>query len=452
MMGLPSRQKVLVELPGGAGNGPAPSPRCRSPTASRCASTTRAGRGATRPSACRRCASRGSTAAATSRTYEGRAGRACATTAGPPCAGARRREQFAGERRPPLRAKAGRRVTQMHYARRGEITPEMEFVAVARGPRADVRARRGGPGPGHHPRQRQPPRDRADGHRPQLPGQGQRQHRQLGGHVVHRRGGRQAHVVDAVGRRHRHGPVDRAPTSTPRGSGSSATRPCPSAPCRSTRRSRRSTATRPSSPGTLYRDTIIEQCEQGVDYMTVHAGVRLRLRAPDRQAGHRHRQPGRVDHGRVVPGPPHRELPLHALRGAVRDPRRLRRGLLAGRRPAARLHRRRQRRGPAGRAADARRADRDRLAPRRAGDDRGPGPRADAQDQGERRPPAGVVPRGALLHTRARSPPTSRPGYDHITSAIGAAQIGMVRHGHALLRHAQGAPRACPTATTSSRA
>jgi phosphomethylpyrimidine synthase len=26
----------------------------------------------------------------------------------------------------------------------------------------------------------------------------------------------------------------------------------------------------------LYRDTVIEQCEQGVDYMTVHAGVRLR--------------------------------------------------------------------------------------------------------------------------------------------------------------------------------
>jgi phosphomethylpyrimidine synthase len=32
--------------------------------------------------------------------------------------------------RPPLRAKPGSRVTQMHYARRGEITPEMNFVAV----------------------------------------------------------------------------------------------------------------------------------------------------------------------------------------------------------------------------------------------------------------------------------------------------------------------------------
>ena len=26
----------------------------------------------------------------------------------------------------------------------------------------------------------------------------------------------------------------------------------------------------------IYRDTVIEQCEQGVDYMTVHAGVLLR--------------------------------------------------------------------------------------------------------------------------------------------------------------------------------
>jgi phosphomethylpyrimidine synthase len=31
---------------------------------------------------------------------------------------------------PVLRAKPGRRVTQMHYARRGKITPEMEFVAL----------------------------------------------------------------------------------------------------------------------------------------------------------------------------------------------------------------------------------------------------------------------------------------------------------------------------------
>jgi len=32
-----------------------------------------------------------------------------------------------------LRARAGRRVTQLHYARRGEITSEMEFVALREG-------------------------------------------------------------------------------------------------------------------------------------------------------------------------------------------------------------------------------------------------------------------------------------------------------------------------------
>jgi phosphomethylpyrimidine synthase len=37
--------------------------------------------------------------------------------------------RFASVRR-PLRARPGRCVTQMHYARRGEITPEMEFIAL----------------------------------------------------------------------------------------------------------------------------------------------------------------------------------------------------------------------------------------------------------------------------------------------------------------------------------
>ncbi|MCV4594445.1 hypothetical protein OFC51_35950, partial [Escherichia coli] len=37
---------------------------------------------------------------------------------------------FPGLRRRPLRAKKGHCVTQMHYARRGIITPEMEYVAI----------------------------------------------------------------------------------------------------------------------------------------------------------------------------------------------------------------------------------------------------------------------------------------------------------------------------------
>ena len=48
-------------------------------------------------------------------------------------AGADRRgklEIFPGLKRRPLRAKAGANVTQMHYARKGIVTPEMEFIAL----------------------------------------------------------------------------------------------------------------------------------------------------------------------------------------------------------------------------------------------------------------------------------------------------------------------------------
>jgi phosphomethylpyrimidine synthase len=38
--------------------------------------------------------------------------------------------EWRGERRDPVRAVDGRPVTQMHYARRGDVTPEMEFVAI----------------------------------------------------------------------------------------------------------------------------------------------------------------------------------------------------------------------------------------------------------------------------------------------------------------------------------
>jgi phosphomethylpyrimidine synthase len=39
-------------------------------------------------------------------------------------------ERFPGDSPRPLRARPGQNVTQMHYARRGEITPEMEFAAL----------------------------------------------------------------------------------------------------------------------------------------------------------------------------------------------------------------------------------------------------------------------------------------------------------------------------------
>ena len=38
--------------------------------------------------------------------------------------------RFPGLQRRPLRARNGANVSQMHYARRGLITPEMEYVAI----------------------------------------------------------------------------------------------------------------------------------------------------------------------------------------------------------------------------------------------------------------------------------------------------------------------------------
>jgi phosphomethylpyrimidine synthase len=45
--------------------------------------------------------------------------------------------RFASPRR-PLRAKAGANVTQMHYARRGIVTPEMEYIAIRENQRLDA--------------------------------------------------------------------------------------------------------------------------------------------------------------------------------------------------------------------------------------------------------------------------------------------------------------------------
>ncbi len=70
----------------------------------------------------------------------------------------------------------------------------------------------------------------------------------------------------------------------------------------------------------IYRDTLIEQCEQGVDYFTVHAGVRLAHVPLDGGARHRHRVARRLDPGQVVSGASQGKFPLHPLRGHLRNP------------------------------------------------------------------------------------------------------------------------------------
>ena len=162
----------------------------------------------------------------------------------------------------------------------------------------------------------------------------------------------------------------------------------------------------------MFRDTLIEQAEQGVDYFTIHAGVLLRYvpMTANRMTGIV--SPRRLDHGEMVPGASQGNLPLHALRGNLRNHEGLRRRLLARRRPASRLDLRRQRRSATGRTEDAGRTDASGLEARRAGDDRRPRPCADAPDQGKHGPATGMVRRSAVLHARPadhRHRPRLRP-------------------------------------------
>ena len=149
------------------------------------------------------------------------------------------------------------------------------------------------------------------------------------------------------------------------------------------------------------------------------------LRAADRQARDRHRVARRLDHGQVVPGPPPGELPLHALRRDLRDHEGVRRQPSASATAC----------GPA-RIADAN--DEAQFAELETLGEltqvawkhdvqvmiEGPGHVPDAPDQREHDAGSSSSATRRRSTRSGRSPPTSRPGYDHITSGIGAAMIG----------------------------
>ena len=287
-------------------------------------------------------------------------------------------------------------------------------------------------------------------HRRRVEVQDQRQHRQLGRHRQGRRRAGEAAHRRPPRRRHRHGPLDRRqhrrhpPGDHRRLAG--ADRHRADLPDRS-----RTSRTRPTSRRSMLLDMVEHQAKQGVDYMTIHAGVLLEYLPLTTQPHHRHRQPRRLADGRVDDRPPPAEPVVHALRRAVRDHAGLRRDLQPRRRPAARLPRRRQRRGPVRRAEDARRADAEGVGARLPGDDRGAGAHPDAPGQDERREGARAVPRGPVLRARPagdRHRPGLRP--HHQRHRRGPRRRG--RGGDALLRHAEGAPRACRTRTTCARA
>ena len=347
----------------------------------------------------------------------------------------------------PMRALDGKPVTQLESARLGVVTKEMIYVAErenlgrkqqldrAEAARADgesfgaavplfimpsscatrSRAAR------HHPGQYQPRRARADGDRPELPHQDQRQHRQQRGDVERRGGSRQDGVVDPLGRRHRHGP------STGRNIHNTRewilrNSPVPIGTVPIYQALEKVDGDPVKLDWECYKDTLIEQCEQGVDYFTIHAGVRLAyvpLTA--------NRVTGIVSRGGSIMAKwrlsRHKESFLYERFDEICDLMRkydVSFSLGDGLRP--------------GSIADAN--DRAQFAeletwasspkspgPRAPGHDRGSRPRADAQDQDQHGQAAQGMRRGAVLHPRAAHYDIA-PGYDHITSGIGAAMIG----------------------------
>ena len=50
----------------------------------------------------------------------------------------------------------------------------------------------------------------------------------------------------------------------------------------------------------IFRDTLIEQAQQGVDYFTIHAGVLLRWRSANCQSHYGHCFARRFNHGKMV--------------------------------------------------------------------------------------------------------------------------------------------------------
>ena len=188
--------------------------------------------------------------------------------------------------------------------------------------------------------------------------QGERQHRQLGRHERHRRRAREAAHGGPLRRRHGDGPVDRQEhRRDPQGDHrrlAGADRHGADLPDarRARRRHRRHAAAAFSrhgrAPGEAGRRLHDDPLRRDA-----------RASAPDDGPRDGHRQPRRLADRQVDDGPPQAEPALHALRRSVRHHAAVRRHLEPGRRLAARLDRRRQRRGPVRRARRAGRADRD---------------------------------------------------------------------------------------------
>ena len=181
--------------------------------------------------------------------------------------------RFASVRR-PLRAKSGRRVTQMHYARRGEVTPEMEFVALREGLAPELvrdevaRGRAILPSNVNHPESE-----------PMAIGRNLlvKVNANIGNSAV---SSSIAEEVDKMTWATRWGADTVMDLST--GADIHTTRewiirnsPVPIGTVPIYQALEKVDGQAEELSWEVYRDTLVEQCEQGVDYFTVHAGVRL---------------------------------------------------------------------------------------------------------------------------------------------------------------------------------
>jgi phosphomethylpyrimidine synthase len=183
--------------------------------------------------------------------------------------------EWQGARRRPRRAVQGRTVTQMHYARQGVITPEMRFVALREGcdvelVRSEVAAGRAIiPNNVNHPESE-----------PMIIGKAflVKVNANIGNSAVH---SSIAEEVEKLEWATKWGADTVMDLST--GDDIHTTRewllrnsPVPIGTVPIYQALEKVDGDASALTWEIYRDTVIEQCEQGVDYMTVHAGVLLR--------------------------------------------------------------------------------------------------------------------------------------------------------------------------------
>lgn len=183
-------------------------------------------------------------------------------------------EEWKGSTRPTLRAKEGKRVTQMYYARQGIITPEMEYVALRE--HCDVEKVREQVASGkaiipnnvNHPESE-----------PMIIGNAftTKINANIGNSAVT---SSIREEVDKLRWATRWGADTVMDLST--GNDIHTTRewilrnsPVPIGTVPIYQALEKVDGVAEDLTWEIFRDTVIEQCEQGVDYMTIHAGVRL---------------------------------------------------------------------------------------------------------------------------------------------------------------------------------